>query len=230
MSGVASWASTHSMPPDVRPTAVWRRPLKIERRWDRFRCRTWFRDKEFTSDWSSGNFTLWRRVFSPLRSKPLRIIEIGSWEGRSAIFFANFFERATITCIDTFGGGSDHKAEQASRIEARFDRNLAAFSNRVEKIKGQSRDALEGLVAQQRRYDLAYIDGSHERDDVMADSLGVWSMLEPGGSIIWDDYRWGRNMPPKHRPQPAIDEFLREREDEYRLLSKGYQIIIERLR
>ena len=41
-------------------------------------------------------------------------------------------------------------------------------------------------MAQQRRYDLAYIDGSHERDDVMADSLGVWSMLNPGGSIIWD--------------------------------------------
>jgi predicted O-methyltransferase YrrM len=226
MSAVASRDMQH----DVRPTAVWRRPLKIERRWDRFRCRTWFRDKEFTSDWCSGNFTLWRRVFSPLRRKPLRIIEIGSWEGRSAIFFANFFERATITCIDTFGGGSDHKAEQASRIEERFDRNLAAFGNRVEKIKGLSRQALDGLVAQQRRYDLAYIDGSHERDDVMADSLGVWSMLNPGGSIIWDDYRWGRNIPPEHRPQPAIDKFLREREDEYRLLSKGYQIIIERLR
>jgi predicted O-methyltransferase YrrM len=93
-----------------------------------------------------------------------------------------------------------------------------------------SRQALAGLVAQQRRYDLAYIDGSHERDYVMADSLGVWSMLEPGGSIIWDDYRWGRNMPPEHRPQPAIDEFLRERTGEYRLLSKGYQVIIERLR
>src|SRR5262247_2131435 len=122
MSSVAA----HVTPRDARPNAVFRRPLKIERRWGRFRYRAWFRDKEFTSDWSSGNFTLWRRVFSPLRGKPLRIVEIGSWEGRSAIFFANFFERATITCIDTFSGGSDHNAEQASRIEERFDRNLAA--------------------------------------------------------------------------------------------------------
>jgi predicted O-methyltransferase YrrM len=225
MSVVASRDMQH----DARPTALWRRPFKIERRWDRFRCRTWFRDKEFTSDWCSGNFTQWRRVFSPLRDEPLRILEIGSWEGRSAIFFLNFFAKATITCIDTFSGGSDHKAEQASRIEERFDHNLAAFGNRIEKVKGLSQQALAGLVAQQRRYDLAYIDGSHERDDVMADSLGVWSMLNPGGSIIWDDYRWGRNIPPEHRPQPAIDAFLREREDEYRLLSKGYQVIIERL-
>ncbi len=225
MSVVASRDMQH----DARPTALWRRPFKIERRWDRFRCRTWFRDKEFTSDWCSGNFTQWRRVFSPLRDEPLRILEIGSWEGRSAIFFLNFFAKATITCIDTFSGGSDHKAEQASRIEERFDHNLAAFGNRIEKVKGLSQQALAGLVAQQRRYDLAYIDGSHERDDVMANSLGVWSMLNPGGSIIWDDYRWGRNIPPEHRPQPAIDAFLREREDEYRLLSKGYQVIIERL-
>jgi len=217
-------------PNTLRPTAAWRRPLRIERRWDRFRCRSWFRDKDLTSDFSSGNFTLWRRVFSPLRDEPLRILEIGSWEGRSAIFFLNFFANATITCIDTFSGGSDHQPERTPPTEERFDRNLAAFGARVEKIKGPSRQGLASLVAQQRRYDLAYIDGSHARDDVMADSLGVWSMLEPGGSIIWDDYRWGRNMAPEHRPQPAIDQFLREREGEYRLLSKGYQVIIERLR
>src|SRR5215468_9910581 len=156
---------------DVRPVAVFRRPLKLERRWGRFRCRAWFRDKEFTSDWSSGNFTLWRRVFSPLCGEPLRILEIGSWEGRSAIFFLNFFARATITCIDTFSGGTDHVAAQATRIEKRFDRNLAPFGDRVEKIKGPSRQALTRLSAEGRRYDLAYIDGSHAREDVMADSL-----------------------------------------------------------
>jgi len=218
MSSVAAYVIQH----DARPNTVFRRPLKIERRWGRFRCRAWFRDKEFTSDWSSGNFTLWRRVFSPLSGKPLRILEIGSWEGRSAIFFVNFFDQATLTCIDPFGGGSDH--------EARFDRNLAPFGNRVEKIKGPSRQVLARLVAEGRRYDLAYIDGSHDRDDVMADSLGAWSMLNPGGSIIWDDYRWGREMPLEKRPQPAIDEFLRDYNGQYRLLATGYQIIIERLR
>ena len=227
MSSVAA----HVTPRDARPNAVFRRPLKIERRWGRFRCRAWFRDKEFTSDWSSGNFTLWRRVFWPLRSEPLRILEIGSWEGRSAIFFLNLFDQSTITCIDTFSGGSDHSADQVARIEERFDRNLAPFGHRVEKIKGLSREALASLSTRERRYDLAYIDGSHDHDDVMVDSLGVWSMLNPGGSIIWDDYRWGRHhLPLEQRPQSAIDEFLREREGQYRVLSKGYQMIIERLR
>jgi Methyltransferase domain len=221
--------AAHAMLQEARPIAVFRRPLKIERRWGRFRCRAWFHDKEFTSDWSSGNFTLWRRVFWPLCGRPLRILEIGSWEGRSAIFFLNFFDQATITCIDTFSGGSEHGADQAKRIEERFDHNLAPFGDRVEKIKGPSRQALAHLAAEGRRYDLAYIDGSHMRDDVMADSLGAWSMLNPSGSIIWDDYRWGRDMPPQQRPQPAIDGFLHQREGQYRLLAKGYQLIIERL-
>ena len=168
MSGVAAQVIRHN----VRPIAVSRRPLDIERHWDRFRYRAWFRDREFTSDWASGNFTLWRRVFSPLRGEPLRILEIGSWEGRSAIFFLNFFDQATITCIDTFSGGSDYKADQTSQIEDRFDRNLAPFGNRVEKIKAPSRHALASLSAQQRRYDLAYIDGSHNRDDVMTQLAG----------------------------------------------------------
>jgi hypothetical protein len=55
-------------------------------------------------------------------------------------------------------------------------------------------------------------------------------VLNPGGSIIWDDYRWGRDLPAEQRPQPAIDDFLREREGQHQLLAKGYQVIIERLR
>jgi hypothetical protein len=36
-------------------------------------------------------------------------------------------------------------------------------------------------------------------------------------------------MPSEQRPQPAIDAFLHQREGQYRLLAKGYQLIIERL-
>lgn len=225
-------AATRNVRHDVRPVAVFRSPFGLERKLDRFRYRNWFRDKDLTTDWTTGNFTLWRRVLSPLRGEPLGILEIGCWEGRSAIFFLNFFERSTITCIDTFDGSIEHErlAMEISQVEGRFDRNLAPFGQRVEKIKSPSRSALSRLAAQQRRYDLAYVDGSHLRDDVMADSRAVWPLIGRGGIIIWDDYRYGRNLPPEERPQPAIDAFLREHEGSYRLLAKGYQVIIERLR
>jgi predicted O-methyltransferase YrrM len=214
-----------------RPAAIAWRPHRLEKILDRMRYRSWFAGKDFSNDWTSGNFTMWRRVLSPLREEPLRILEIGSWEGRSAVFFLNFFARATITCIDTFGGSEEHQnlTAQLADIEARFDRNLAPFGPRVEKIKSRSGAALERLAAQGRRFDLAYIDAGHRRDDVMADSLGVWPLLAPGGVVIWDDYEWGRGLPPEERPQPAIDDFLRDHQGGYRLLAKTYQLAIERL-
>ena len=140
-------------------------------------ARSWFRGKEFTTDWSSGNFSLWRRVLWPLRNEPIKVIEIGSWEGRSAIFFLNFFDQSTIACIDTFAGNTEESkvyeglAGLLPDVEQRFDRNLAPYQNRVEKIKSRSGPALEKLKMAGRRFDLAYIDGSHWRDDVMATRL-----------------------------------------------------------
>jgi len=222
--------------PSARPVPVARPPIRLARRLERYRYRSWFRGKEFTTDWASGNFGLWRRALGPLRNEPLRILEIGSWEGRSAIFFLNFFARSSIVCIDTFGGNPEESkiyetlSEFLPGVEQRFERNLAPFGGRVERIKSRSGPALERLRADGRQFDLAYIDGSHWRDDVMADSRGVWELLTSRGVIIWDDYGWAPAFPPEARPQPAIDEFLREHEGAYRLLFKGYQVLIERLK
>jgi hypothetical protein len=74
--------------------------------------------------------------------RPVHILEIGSWEGRSALFFLNYLSRSRIVCIDTFGGNIEHRldpyfADLAPRTEGQFDSNLAELMDRVEKIKGQ---------------------------------------------------------------------------------------------
>jgi Methyltransferase domain len=210
----------------ARPNALGWRAHRNEKIFDRLRYRPWFANKDFTTDWTSGNFTTWRRALSPLRNEPLRILEIGSWEGRSAVFFLNFCPRATIVCIDTFGGTPeedyvyDGLREQIRGVEDRFDRNLKPFADRVEKLKSRSIPALAQLASSQRQFDLAYIDASHRRDEVMNDSLGVWHILAPGGIIIWDDYEWGRSLAPDEsgtghrRLPPGSDRPLsRARED-----------------
>jgi predicted O-methyltransferase YrrM len=217
-----------------RPRALSWRPHKFEKMIDRARFRSWFDGKELTSDWASSNFTMWRRVLTPLRQEPLRILEIGSWEGRSTIFFLSFFPNATITCIDTFGGSeteplhSEMIAENPG-LEARFDRNVAAFAPRVEKRRGDSQAVLAELAREGRQFDLAYIDGDHRRDAVMADTLKTWPMVVPGGTVIWDDYEFNRDRDESQRPQPAIDAFLRDHEGQYRRLARTYQMAVEKL-
>jgi hypothetical protein len=64
----------------------------------------------------------------------------------------------------------------------------------------------------------------------MADSQAVWRLLNVGGVVIWDDYKWGPGLPPEERPQPAIDACLQAQAGSYRLLASGYQVMIERLK
>jgi predicted O-methyltransferase YrrM len=216
----------------ARPVPLLGRPRRWERLLQKLRCRSYFRGKEFTTDWTSEHFALWHRVLAPLRDQPIRILEIGSWEGRSAVFFLTFFRRSQIVCVDTFVGNAEEQAYKlfsTAGVEARFDRNLASFAGRVEKIGSRSVSALQRLEQQGRRFDLAYIDGSHLRDDVTADSLAVWRLLGPGGIVIWDDYTFGLDLPPEEQPQPAIDAFLAEHEGSLRLLAKTKQVIVERV-
>jgi predicted O-methyltransferase YrrM len=218
----------------LRPNAISWRPRRLEKMVDRARYRSWFSGKDFTSDWASNNFTMWRRVFFPLRHEPMRILEIGSWEGRSALFFLNFFLHSSIVCIDTFSGTPEesdvYQQLAVHGVEDRFDRNLAEFGTRVEKIKSRSAVALEQLALQGRRFELAYIDGGHRRDEVMSDSVGAWKLIGPGGIVIWDDYEWGLDRAPEEHPRLAIEQFLHDHHGQYRLLAKTYQLAIERLR
>ena len=140
-----------------------------------------------------------------------------------------------MTCIDTFGGSPEHLARPKWRdalphIEQRFDRNLAEFGERVEKIKTTSSDALAHLRAEQRRFDVALVDGSHHSTDVEADATHCWPMIRDRGILIFDDYEW--TFFPSDaidHPKRGVDTFLRAHAGQYRELHRAYQLIVEKI-
>jgi len=116
----------------------------------------------FTRDWFSQNITAWDQIFS--QEKPRHILEIGSFEGRSACYTieklgASVADGASLTCIDNWIGGQEHRdvggfyQAVMSDAERRFNHNtriaLAKVSNKVtlRKIKQNSRDALAQFLA-----------------------------------------------------------------------------------
>jgi predicted O-methyltransferase YrrM len=144
---------------------------------------TYFAGKELTTNWAAEHYHLWATILAPWQNDPIRILEIGSWEGRSALFFLNYLRHSSIVCVDTFAGSIEHRAWPAAQqnaqlfgIESRFDNNLAQFAERVEKRKEESLVALGTLGIERRRFDLIYIDGSHLAIDVYRDGvlLGHW--------------------------------------------------------
>jgi predicted O-methyltransferase YrrM len=198
----------------------------------------WYDGKIFRDDWTSWHFPNWLRLLAPLRDRPSRMLEIGSWEGRSALFFLNYLPQMQLTCVDTFAGGQEHQeaaaldpheAEMLRTVEARFNANTQAFSGRIEKIKAASVDALIQLGVAGRRFDIAYIDGGHRAREVYADSALTWPLMVPGGLVIFDDYQWQHMPDPMDNPMPGIDAFLRSIEGRYQMMHNDYQVAIAKL-
>ena len=150
------------------------------------------------------------------------MLEIGSFEGRSAAWFLEHVltdEAAEIVCVDVFSQPG---------LEARFDHNvrLADRHGRARKLKGKSADVLATL--EPASFDAIYVDGGHDAATVSLDSLLAWKLLKPGGILIFDDYLWEPERPPSGRPQLAIDLFREAMGDALEVLHAGYQVIVRK--
>jgi predicted O-methyltransferase YrrM len=178
-------------------------------------------DFEFTTDWFSRFSGVWTQLIA--RHKPERMLEIGSYEGRAACFLIESCaaERPIeLHCVDTWAGGVEHDVGAMPAVEARFERNIDRARAKVphpvdfHKHKSLSAPALIQLLADGggERFDLVYVDGSHQACDVLADAVLAFMLLRVGGLLIFDDYLW--SMEPQGRqnffnmPKPAIDAFV----------------------
>ena len=157
-------------------------------------------DRVFQADWVSWHRESWQRWFAPFKGVPgIKGMEIGSYEGRSACWFCDNIltgDGATMTCVDNWW--------QPDRYVS-FSNNTAGLP--VIARQGKSRDILPLLYCEGERYDFIYVDGSHVAADVLYDGCMSWTLLKPGGLMLFDDYGWedpGHPNPPK----PAIDAFL----------------------
>ena len=175
-----------------------------------------------TQDWFSRHEPLWN-AFMP-EAKPKRILEIGSYEGRSTCYMiktAAEFNPLEIYCIDTWRGGVEHAGHDFDVIEKRFDSNMKLImENRphpvtLHKLKGFSFIELSKLAIQAAEgkllpFDLIYIDGSHQASDVLYDAVMSFHLLKINGYLVFDDYRIIENPKTEYDiPTIAIDSFVR---------------------
>jgi predicted O-methyltransferase YrrM len=184
--------------------------------------------KRFSTDWTTSYVDSWAAIFLPLQDRNVDVLEIGSWEGRSAIFFLEFFKLGRLTCVDTFLGSPEHGQVDSASLEKTFDENVASYGARLEKLKSRSVPALDRFAQEGSSFDVIYIDVSHQREDVMADSALAWKILKPDGFVIWDDYLWAPDWPEAERPQRAIDAVLSALRGEIKIIQLHHQVIAQK--
>ncbi len=68
-----------------------------------------------------------------------KYLEIGSFEGSSAIFFSRFLTNSNLTCVDIWKGVEELSNMDFKVVESNFDKNISKIKfNKIIKIKSES--------------------------------------------------------------------------------------------
>jgi predicted O-methyltransferase YrrM len=195
---------------------------------------------EFTVDWFDARTPHIARILEPFRGQPgVRMLEIGSYEGRSTVWFLENIltgPDSWLTAVDTWQGSAENDPAEMGAVWQRFQRNTAQYvdSGRLRVVVSSSQDFLVNALAARgtsslpSSYHIIFADGSHAAPDVLSDAVLSWALLEPGGILIFDDYFWAGGATEQERPRFAIDSFLACFLGKYDELHREHQVMLRK--
>jgi len=139
-----------------------------------------------------------------------KIVEIGSWFGKSTNFLKNEIEKSNkdiiLDVIDTFKGTLNEELHQDlvkdydNDIYQQFYNNVKPFG-KINIVKDTSHNA--SLLYKNGEIDFIMIDGDHSYEGVTSDINDFFYKVKPGGIISGDDYNVFNGT------TQAVNEFFR---------------------
>ena len=186
------------------------------------------KDGRYTQDWFSYNIKYISRILYKynLQNKKLNILELGSYEGLSTVFFLTTLKYSNIHCVDPFIDFEENKDKDFNKVYENFKYNTQKFENRIRLSKSTSDNFFENKINE--KYDLIYIDGNHHADFVYKDSINSFNVLNKGGLMIFDDFLWDYYKEINLNPIGGVKKFLSENFLKVKIVSISYQIIIQK--
>jgi len=155
---------------------------------------------------AQSNFTTYLTEYA---GKPnLRFLQLGVFTGDASVWLCNNIltdKSAILIDVDTWGG-----SDEESHAEMDFSDVQKAYKEKVKDLSVVSvvSDTVEYLIRQRNNFmnafDFIYIDADHTTVSVLLDAELSWCLLKSGGIMAFDDYTWGRNLPPSKTPRPGI--------------------------
>lgn len=176
-------------------------------------------------DWFSKNISIWKfflpKIFS--KDKKINYLEIGSFEGRSCLFICENFKEANIVAVDTFKGKGKHNIDFKCVLD-NFLNNTNEYKDRLNLNITDSKNFFENNT---EKFDLIYIDGSHDMEDVKADCENALKFLNDKSILILDDFLWNGYDDVKKNPISAIIPFIIKNQKNIEILYMNYQVILK---
>lgn len=158
-------------------------------------------------DIQGWNFThpIFRKLIDEIR--PSAICEVGTWKGASALHMVDCLTAAglmntEICCVDTWlGSFMESEINESWETDLKrvngypslyytflknvFSKNAHTFITPVPSISSL---AAKFFAKNGVKFDLIYIDASHEYEDVISDIRSYWPLLSDKGVMFGDDY------------------------------------------
>ena len=181
--------------------------------------------QRISTEFFSVNAYNFLKYISP-KAPLFRYLEIGSFEGGSAIYVSSKFKDSEIYCVDNWIKTEDGYSDlDFKNVESNFDYNISNFKN-IHKVKLSSDNFFKN---NKLNFDVIYIDGYHKAEQVLKDCINSWKYLNQDGIIIFDDYIWDHYKEVVNNPCFAINQFLKTIK-KYKILGvSNSQIFIQKI-
>lgn len=167
-----------------------------------------------------------RTYLSEYKDKPnLHFLQLGVFTGDATLWLCENIltgDGSMVVDVDTWQGSDEqsHKEMDFNDVYETYKRKVGLYIQRIHSVKQSS---LSFLITELNRhtgirYDFIYIDADHTASSVLVDAELSWHLLKNGGVMAFDDYTWGRDLPPSKTPRPGILLFVDKHKEQLETL------------
>lgn len=155
-------------------------------------------EREFVHDMTQAFRDTAPRVFAEFIGQPVKMLEIGVYDGRSACYA---LDNILTHPASVYNGIDLIKGHEEAHMRAR--QNLKPFGDKVVLTVGDSKQIVPRLESCGLKYEMIYIDGCHTVEGCYADMKNCWRILKTSGVMLVDDY-----LHPDYNLKAAVEKFM----------------------
>ena len=183
--------------------------------------------QEFTENWND------EFIKSTTGMKFDIVLEVGAFEGLTTNYICDFLlnEGGRVVVIDPLK--DEYLTENLDDNAKTMNKELSGFKGQYDRFIRNTRDKpveLHRMASNKAfklkafkfiKFDLIYIDGDHRPKQVYRDAVNAFNCLAERGYILFDDYEWNDT-------KEGIDRFVNVYKKQIKVISVGYQVLIQR--
>ena len=183
----------------------------------------WTRKFKLSRNYFMSHCPIWYEILknNQLIKKKINILEIGTFEGMSLLFYEKFLNAKKIYAIDPL---------TISKLNtSNFYYNIKKFNN-IKFFKMKSDEFFKKKI--NIKFDIIYIDGSHYAQDVYKDLVNSFNILKNGGIIFLDDFLFDYDVRKSNYKfyETVMGGFFMflKKYTNFKILYMGHQLIIKK--